>query len=323
MAVLIDPPRWPAHGTVFSHLVSDVSLAELHAFATRAGVPWRAFDHDHYDVPRRLYADLVALGAEPVRETELIRRLLASGLRVRGPARAPKRAAVVPGLVAAWEETLPGAAGIGDELLRHWMQEHRHYHDVRHLAFVLDRLADLDAGPSARPTVLAAWFHDAVHDGADGDDEQASARLAERLLPGLVPTAEVAEVARLVRLTATHDPGPADAAGALLSDADLAILAVVPGRYDVYVRDVRLEYPDLPEERWRAGRLAVLDRLLDRDRLFRTAAGHELWEAAARDNLARERDFWSGPHRAPSARKLAEIGRNPAVSERSAEPGAS
>ena len=83
MAVLIDPPRWPAWGTVFSHLVSDSSLAELHTFARAHGVPAAAFDHDHYDVPERMYDDLVAAGAEPVRETELIRRLIASGLRVR------------------------------------------------------------------------------------------------------------------------------------------------------------------------------------------------------------------------------------------------
>jgi len=43
MAVLIDPPRWPAHGTSFSHLVSDDSLEELLVFADAAGVPFRAF----------------------------------------------------------------------------------------------------------------------------------------------------------------------------------------------------------------------------------------------------------------------------------------
>lgn len=83
MAVLIDPPVWPAWGTVFSHLVSDTSLDELHAFARANGVPERAFDRDHYDVPCRLYDDLVSAGAEPVRGTELIRRLIAAGLRVR------------------------------------------------------------------------------------------------------------------------------------------------------------------------------------------------------------------------------------------------
>lgn len=83
MAVLIDPPTWPAHGTVFSHLVSDVSYDELHGFAAGAGVSPRAFDRDHYDVPMHLYDHLVALGAVPVRPRELVQRLIASGLRRR------------------------------------------------------------------------------------------------------------------------------------------------------------------------------------------------------------------------------------------------
>ncbi len=83
MAILIDPPVWPAHGTLFSHLVSDESYAELHAFAAAAGISERAFDLDHYDVPMHLHAHLVALGAVPVRSSELVRRLIASGLRRR------------------------------------------------------------------------------------------------------------------------------------------------------------------------------------------------------------------------------------------------
>lgn len=82
MTVLIDPPIWPAHNTVWSHLVSDESLDELHAFARAAGIPPRGFDHDHYDVPEREYAALVALGAVEVTGKELYRRLQASGLRV-------------------------------------------------------------------------------------------------------------------------------------------------------------------------------------------------------------------------------------------------
>ncbi|WP_267419910.1 MULTISPECIES: DUF4031 domain-containing protein [unclassified Curtobacterium] len=82
MTVLIDPPTWPAHETVWSHLVSDLSYAELHEFAARAGVPRRAFDHDHYDVPQARYDELVALGATPVSGRELVLRLIRSGLRV-------------------------------------------------------------------------------------------------------------------------------------------------------------------------------------------------------------------------------------------------
>jgi hypothetical protein len=62
--ILIDLPRWPAHDTLWSHLVSDSSLEELHEFAARAGIPRRGFDRDHYDVPEHRYAELVAAGAE-------------------------------------------------------------------------------------------------------------------------------------------------------------------------------------------------------------------------------------------------------------------
>ncbi|BDO41048.1 MAG: hypothetical protein BGO38_04635 [Cellulomonas sp. 73-145] len=91
MTVLVDPPAWPRHGTVWSHLVSDESYDELHEFAQRAGLPTRAFDLDHYDVPQHRYEELVALGAQPVDGHQLIRRLIASGLRV--PARDRRRSA--------------------------------------------------------------------------------------------------------------------------------------------------------------------------------------------------------------------------------------
>jgi hypothetical protein len=81
MTVLIDPPRWPAHGRIWAHLVSDSSYAELHDFARGAGLPERGFDHDHYDVPGDRYAELVDAGAVPVDSRELVRRLTAAGLR--------------------------------------------------------------------------------------------------------------------------------------------------------------------------------------------------------------------------------------------------
>lgn len=83
MAILIDPPQVPGHGRFWSHLVSDTSLEELHAFAATIGLPARAFERDHYDVPAEWYDAMVAAGALPVPSRDLVARLLAAGLRVR------------------------------------------------------------------------------------------------------------------------------------------------------------------------------------------------------------------------------------------------
>jgi hypothetical protein len=89
--IFIDPPLWPTRGRVWSHLVSDESFEELHGFAARLGMPFRAFERDHYDVPSELYDAAVELGAAPVGCQELLRRLTKSGLRrpKHRPARTP------------------------------------------------------------------------------------------------------------------------------------------------------------------------------------------------------------------------------------------
>jgi hypothetical protein len=66
---------------MWSHLVSDASFDELHAFARRAGIPERAFERDHYDIPSHRYEEVVRAGAVEVGSKELLRRLTAAGLR--------------------------------------------------------------------------------------------------------------------------------------------------------------------------------------------------------------------------------------------------
>lgn len=79
--ILIDPPLVPMRGRLWSHVASDASYDELHAFARTVGIPRRGFDRDHYDVPAELYDAVVAAGATPVSSRELVRRLRGCGLR--------------------------------------------------------------------------------------------------------------------------------------------------------------------------------------------------------------------------------------------------
>ena len=124
---------------------------------------------------------------------------------------------------------------------------------------------------------------------AGADNEERSAEVATVALAdlGLAPDA-VEEVARLVRLTATHAVAPADRDGAVLCDADLAVLATDPLRYQSYVEGVRREYAHLDDPTFARGRADVLHRLLDRPQLFMTAYGRREWEQAARENVSAE-----------------------------------
>jgi len=182
-------------------------------------------------------------------------------------------------------------AGAGARLLGRWSEPHRRYHDLDHLEAVLrhvDDLADHAADPDA--VRLAAWYHDAVHQGRGGGaDEEASARLADEELTALrLDPAVVAEVVRLVRLTATHDAAAGDSDGEVLCDADLAVLASRPDEYDAYAAAVRAEYSHVDAAAFRAGRAQVLRSLLAQPTLFRTPHGRRHWEAAARVNVDRE-----------------------------------
>lgn len=282
--IFIDPPFWPAHGTVFSHLISDTSVAELHAFAAAHGVTERAFDLDHYDVPERLHAELVAGGAVPLSGKELARTLMASGLRIKAKYRVKSVASV---LELRWNALMPGEPELGAELLDRWNESHRHYHSATHLLAVLEALDALTGRSVPRTVALGAWFHDAVYNGTATDEED-SAVLAQQCLNDLLPPEEVAEIARLVRLTASHSPASTDSAGHLLCDADLAILGSPAEGYARYIAGVRRDYAHVSEGDFAKGRAVVLRQLLALDPLFRTERGRDLWAAQAQENLSGE-----------------------------------
>lgn len=303
MSIFIDPPVWPAHGTVFSHLISDTSLAELHDFAAKTGISPRAFDADHYDVPAYRYEGLVRAGAREVSGSQLTRILIDSGLRVPLRERPNK---IRPRLMRAWDSLLPGHTALGEDLLERYEQPHRKYHTSVHLSEMLTALKTLykrHHTATPRAVLLAAWFHDAVYEANPGEDEAASADLARTALTPLASTGsltnrEVTAIAHLIELTASHQLADgieeytsgaltrADAAFFL--DADLAILAADNPRYTRYVAGVRAEYAHYAPDAFTRGRAAILQGFLNRTAIYASDTAHLLWDAPARLNLRTE-----------------------------------
>ncbi|MET8487645.1 hypothetical protein ABZV76_27540 [Streptomyces tendae] len=192
---------------------------------------------------------------------------------------------------------VPDPAPYADDLLARWQEPQRRYHTLAHLTAVLDHVDVLAQHADDVDVVrLAAWFHDAVYRPDRSENEERSARLAERALPEAgVPAARTAEVARLVRLTVTHAPADDDRDGQVLCDADLAILASPPSAYAAYTAAVREEYHFVPNDAFREGRAAILRQLLDLPSLFHTPYGRREWEATARHNLTGELEMLSLP----------------------------
>ncbi len=195
-------------------------------------------------------------------------------------------------LAAAWTAVVGTGQGSVDcwaGLITRWSEPHRRYHGIGHLSAVLafldaygEHATDLDA------VRLAAWYHDAIYDPRAADNEERSAALAEAQLAALgVAEERSREVARLVRLTAGHDPDDGDRNGELLNDADLMVLGGPPEAYVAYLNAVREEYAHVPDADFRTGRAAVLQALLEKPSLYRLAALAPM-EAVARRNMTAE-----------------------------------
>lgn len=189
-----------------------------------------------------------------------------------------------PAVVTAdGQALLPGP--VVEELLRRWAEPHRQYHSTTHLSTGLDALAVLGG---ERLESIAFWFHDAVHSNTTPADETASAALVGQLMAGHLEAGEIAEVERLVMLTAGHRTDRLDLAGQRVCDADLSGLGADEATYRHNVVGIRAELPHLSDAQWVAGRSQFLSHFLERDHFFATDAARSMWEERARANLRNE-----------------------------------
>jgi predicted metal-dependent HD superfamily phosphohydrolase len=193
-------------------------------------------------------------------------------------------------LLQNWNIAPAAAQALFNDLVQRYTAASRHYHNLDHIAFVLQIIEELRPLAHDFPALqLAAWFHDAVYEPGAADNEEQSAALAERALTALgLPPATVAQVKQLILATKNHHPIPGNEDSKILLDADLATFAADLPIYDATVQAVRQEYAHIPDDAFRRGRLQILQAFLQRPRLYQTEPLYARLEQRARANLQRE-----------------------------------
>lgn len=172
------------------------------------------------------------------------------------------------------------------DIIAAYSSPERHYHTIAHIVQILSTIRELRP-ENAIAVQIAAWFHDVVYDSQAQDNEERSADVADQVLRSLqVDPETIAIVRQLILCTKHHQADDRDSE--ILLDADLAILGAVPANYQIYATAIRQEYAWVPDAQYRAGRKQVLEKFLQRDRIFLTTQLFEQLEAPARANLQAE-----------------------------------
>ncbi|MBD2451040.1 hypothetical protein H6G76_28710 [Nostoc sp. FACHB-152] len=199
-------------------------------------------------------------------------------------------------LLCQWQTTLQtfdvdklAAEEAFTQLVTAYSSPHRSYHTLQHINYVLSTIDILQIYTQNLAAVqLAAWLHDVVYDPQAQDNEEKSAAYACELLSNLsLPQDAIATVTRLILHTKHHQAADDDDSQVLL-DADLAILAANLVQYQEYANAIRQEYAWLSDADYIQGRNLVLNKFLQRQRIYFTPLMFEFAEPAARDNIKRE-----------------------------------
>lgn len=187
----------------------------------------------------------------------------------------------------AWSALgLRAPPGLMQRLLDAWAEPQRHCHTPQHLLECLSLLEPaLDLARHPGEVELALWFHDAVYDPKDQDNEARSADWATEALAHSGASGEVQQRVRALIMATCHDAVPDDDDARLLVDIDLAILGAEPPRFAEYDQQVRAEYRWVTGWLYRRKRKEVLAGFLARPAIYGTERFRERLEARARENL--------------------------------------
>ena len=183
------------------------------------------------------------------------------------------------------------------DLVAHYEENGRYYHNLHHIQNVLETIESFHAcAQDIRAIQLAAWFHDIIYDVRRNDNEAQSAVYAETALhkAAVVPPETIVKVGLMIRATKHNSTCPADIDCQIMLDADLATFASGWEIQEEIEQAIRQEYAFVPDEAYREGRQLILQNFLKRERIYCTELMYESREEAARENISRTIEVLKG-----------------------------
>lgn len=186
--------------------------------------------------------------------------------------------------------TLQDSGKIFELLTELYSEKHRAYHNLSHIKFLLELFEKFGEFIDDKTCVFfSIWFHDAIYDPQNNDNEKKSAELAvSSLRKILLPEAKISKIEKIILATEKHSAENLDADGKLFLDFDLATLGAETKVYAEYAKAIRKEYSFVSEEDYKNGRGRVLQNFLKRDFIYLTDFMREKFETKARRNIKNE-----------------------------------
>lgn len=200
-------------------------------------------------------------------------------------------------LRARWHKLMTGLAveealneELFQELVSHYSDGSRYYHDLGHIANILDAIEKLEClAHDGEAVQLAGWYHDIIYDVKVKDNEIRSADAAGVALRRMgISAVRIEAIQKMIRYTDVTLTPPDDVDCHILLDSDLAKLASAVEEYFENSRAIRREFAFIPEAAYRRGRREVLAMFLDRERIYQTEIMYNRCETKARRNISLE-----------------------------------
>ena len=174
-----------------------------------------------------------------------------------------------------------------DLLIAQYQTPLRFYHTFDgHIAFCITELLSLPPHliHDRSTMIIALMTHDGYH--LYGDDEQ-NTYFARHICLAMGMPAEFIDTVCNIVAALSHTILPTDQNTQLCIDIDLAILGQNTDIFDRYEKNIRKEYPTIPDNMFRTERAKILHTFLQRPMIYHTQHFREKYEHTARANISR------------------------------------